>query len=251
MGIVQLLLNISSSLDPTFKVEKYHRLLRFWGYELSNLISEEMDSVEKFKVLAWYIFEKKKIRVCEEDAAVSDSQIRIDKVINQKSAIPVSIAILFQELSYRMDLKIEFVNFHSVRMLRTIVKGRIVFFDIVNKNFLNSDEFLSFLNQNKRKGVKIKDELKVLSPEVVILNYLNALKKVYRFKGLKTNLISICNHILEYNPLNFHELGERAILHQAVGNRGKAIRDLKRYLSFVSEDKASPEVMQAHQELHQ
>jgi regulator of sirC expression with transglutaminase-like and TPR domain len=243
MGLLESLLKINSELNPQCTIEKLARQVQFFTCEVRELVGKKPDPVEKIKTLLWFLFEHKKFQVADGKGDVGIDHLLVDEVLEKRRGSPLPIAILIQEISKEIGVKLEFVSCQGFRLLKMVYKGKSFFVDVVDKKVLSTDDLLKLINRQKKESVdKIMNMFEVSEPAQVLKGYLNTLKITCEARRLNQQLLKIYDVILDYYPTSVKELGERALLLKNFGEDHLAQMDLRRYFSFVNADKA-PKVL--------
>ncbi len=238
MGLLASILKINSQIKPQCTVERLVRQVQFYTCEVKSLVAKKTDPIEKVKFLLWFLFEHKKFQVSDGETVTID-QVLVEDVLEKRKGLPLPMAILFQEISSEIGVKLDFVSFHGFRLLKLVHRGRSFFVDIVDKKVLSTDDLLKLINRQKRDSVeKIMNMFETANHSSVLRGYLNTLKSSCEKSSLHRQLLRIYDLILENYPTSVRELGERALLLKNFGEDQLAQMDLRRYFSFVNTEKA-------------
>ncbi len=249
MRLFGTVLRINSLIDPTCRVEKLSRQIRFIVCELKTIVGEKRDPVEKLRILLWFLFEYKKFKVKADEASAEFHDLMVNSVLENKNGLPLPIAILIQEISAEIGVKLDFISYHGFRLLKLVHKGKSFFLDVADKRLLTVEEVLKLLNTKQIPPESKTKIFEVTQPQLVLRSYLENLKAKSKKQKLTQPLLHIYDLILEHYPTSFRELAERALLLKEIGQNQLAQIDLRRYFSFVSFDKAPEKIKKIHEEL--
>lgn len=220
-------------------MERMSRQVKFFVCEVKTILGRKRDPVEKLRILLWFLFEYKNFQITSSEFESDINHLLVDDILQSRRGLPLPIAVLFQEISSGIGVKLDFVTYHGYRILKLVHRGKSFFVDIAERKILTAEDMLKLVNQHKQESKeRLQALFEITSPQSVLRWYLESLRSTCERNRLHKQLLNIYDLILDLYPTSIRELGERALLLKEYGEHQLSSIDVKRYFSFVSFDRA-------------
>ncbi len=249
--LMQLVLDLNGWLWPEASMEPAARALNFMTYELMAQC-QGLNEIERLDHLNHYYFGRKGFQVLDIKASEMQERHLLPKpVLEQRAGSPISIALFYLHFASHIDLPAYLIQMRNHYLLKWVRAGRAHYVDLCAQGRLLSEEDLMQIMARVADQSPVGAEaLSVLPNRKTFLRYADELVKIYERNGLDEQLHSMFNVMLKVEPQNSKLLGKRALLRRQLGLEREALADLKRYFSFVEQNQAPPEMIQALHDLH-
>jgi regulator of sirC expression with transglutaminase-like and TPR domain len=235
--LLNLILRLNAFLRPDLDTNSGARILKFLECDLAASLNAK-DRLEQVWSLNKFFFGSKVFQ-CPQAKAWDIEDFFLVSVLSKKRGSNSLIALIYQHLAQKLNLKIELV--HSP--LGNIIKwshdeGR-VFMDIARKGLQLSEH--DVLDMIHRESIKC---LEILNPKDLLVSYLSELASCYHAMERWQDLHFIYSCILKLSPSNMAALGKRALLRHRLELKKEALSDLKRYFAFSGTQNAPSDLVE-------
>jgi regulator of sirC expression with transglutaminase-like and TPR domain len=176
---------ISSYGYPNVDFDNYKMVIDKMAFDISNRIDKKsskfLTSLEKINIINDYLFRKKGFKGNTENYYDTDNSY-INKVIDKKTGIPISLSILYLLIAKRLNLPVFGINLPSHFIIKYQDDNEEFFIDPFNEGIVISrKEAIKFL---KQLSVSEKDFdnisfLNIASEKDIIKRYINNLINVF------------------------------------------------------------------------
>ena len=176
---------ISSYGYPNVDFDNYKMVIDKMAFDISNRIDKKsskfLTSIEKINIINDYLFRKKGFKGNTKNYYDTDNSY-INKVIDKKTGIPISLSILYLLIAKRLNLPVFGINLPSHFIIKYQDDKEEFFIDPFNEGIVISrKEAIKFL---KQLGVSEKDFdnisfLNIASERDIIKRYINNLINVF------------------------------------------------------------------------
>ncbi|MEX0773387.1 MAG: transglutaminase-like domain-containing protein [Balneolales bacterium] len=137
--------------NPTLRTDLYKRKLDRLASEIETEVQYAASPRDQMKILLKLIFKKKKF-TGPTDEFFDPSNSFINKVIDRKKGIPISLSLIVLFVANRLDLPFQGVNMPMHFLLKFDMEGEKIYIDPFNEgNVISVDQCLFFL---KKSGIK-------------------------------------------------------------------------------------------------
>lgn len=137
--------------NPTLRTDLYKRKLDRMASEIETEVQYAPSPRDQMKILLKLIFKKKKF-TGPTDEFFDPSNSFINKVLDRKKGIPISLALVVLFVANRLNLPFEGVNMPMHFLLKFDMNGEKIYIDPFNEgNVISVDQCLFFL---KKSGIK-------------------------------------------------------------------------------------------------
>ena len=234
--IFEASLLLAKRSDPALDIERYLHILHAWSVELRESMPTSGDITQRIGALNRFLFEDKGFHADHDDFYNPDNS-RIDKVIDRRKGIPVSMSIIYVALGQRVGVDLQGVSFPGHFLVKVVVEEGVFVLDPYHYGVSLSEEQLERLLKHAAPDASMSmlaEFLEAASPEETVMRLMRSLKTIYRQRNNHEEALEILNTMLAIDPNQPDERRERGLLLHQLGCHGSALADLKRYLSSVS-----------------
>lgn len=159
----------------------------------------------------------------------------MNKVLDRRLGIPLSLALVQIEVARRLDLRLDGVSFPGHFLVRMPLPGGIVVIDPFNKGRPVAVSELRERAKPYLDNAEPDDEqlLEILSPashRSILTRMLRNLKGLYAKEEDWPRLARCCDRLLSLNPGDGKELRDRGLAYLRMGHKLGAREDLELYL---------------------
>jgi regulator of sirC expression with transglutaminase-like and TPR domain len=233
-------------LDP----EPYLRIIERMGEEASTRIEAADSAPDAVRILNEYLYDEMGFRGNREHYDDPRNSF-LDEVLERRTGIPISLAVVYLEVARRAGLRADGVNFPGHFLLRVQTdldpqspagEAFLIVDPFHGGALLDHDDCEQLLQQHVGAESELSDS--VLEPATraqIIVRTLVNLKRLYvRMRSFpQAHLVS--ELLLAVDPLSLSELRDRGLLAYHLEDFAAALRDLESYLRLLrpTEDGAS------------
>lgn len=167
----------------------------------------------------------------------------LNDVIDRRTGIPITLALLYLEIARRLDFPMEGVGMPGHFLIRPAIAEMEVYVDAFHQGeILFAEDCQQRLNQIYGQPVEMQPSfLAPVSSRQFLARMLTNLKMIYLNRSQPLKSLAAIERILLLFPGTAIELRDRGILHYHLGNWDTAYQDLEAYLAKVpdAEDAAT------------
>ncbi len=178
------------------------------------------------------LFEEEGFRGNESDYYNPDNSF-LNKVLEQRVGIPISLSLLYMEVGERVGLLIEGIGLPFHFVVRYTLPTEILYIDPFEGGLLLSEqdcrERIRRFSHGKMARLP-RHFFEPVRPKQMLVRMLGNLKSIYLHKEDYTKALLVSNYILLLIPDAAREVRDRGIIHLQLKHYAKALHDLKVYL---------------------
>jgi len=223
-SLVEKCLKLSQILEyPELDVSKYIEKLNEIGNSLKNSINKIDNPTYKISMLNEHLFEHLGFQGDKDDYYNPKNNF-LNDVIEKKSGIPITLAIIYTEIAKYIGLDLRIVGFPSQEMI----------LDPFNDGkLLTMDDLEDILFQNYGEEVKFSpDYLNEIEPEKILIRITRNLKNSYVQSYAYDMAMRCINMTLALEPISSEEIRDKGILEERLLNHDQALTNLNQYLEL-------------------
>lgn len=173
----------------------------------------------------------------------------LNDVIDRRTGIPISLAVLYCNLAQRLQLPVFGVSFPGHFLARHLGDPDVII-DPFFGRVITEDECARRLEGIYGESVEFDTRLlNPAGPREILSRMLNNLKQIYVEQNDFLRALRCADRIVVLQPDSPRELRDRGILYQRVECFGAAVRDLERFLALAPDDDTAGTVREALPEL--
>ncbi len=180
------------------------------------------------------LFEQEGFRGNESDYYNPDNSF-LNKVLEQRVGIPISLSLLYMEIGKRVGLLIEGIGLPFHFVVRCTLPTEILYIDPFEGGLLLSEqdcrERIRRFSHGKMTRLA-RHLFEPVKPKQLLVRMLGNLKNIYLHQEDYTKALLVANYILLLIPDAVREVRDRGIIHLQLKHYAKALHDLKTYLKL-------------------
>lgn len=176
----------------------------------------------------------------------------LNEVLDRRTGIPITLAVLYMEIGRRIDLPLEGVSFPGHFLVRLPLRGGTLVLDPFSGGVPQSEAELRerlkrVIPRDAAGGVPVAELpldqfLEPASNRQILARVLRNLKGVYREKDDPGRLLEVLNRMIIVAPDSAAELRDRGLIYQRLECWRPALKDLTDYLEREPDAADSDEV---------
>ncbi|MGA8048948.1 MAG: SirB1 family protein [Burkholderiales bacterium] len=232
---------IAEDAYPGLDVEHYLAELERLAIELRARLPKTYGAEERVVALNQFLFDDLGYRGNTEDY-YDPRNSYLNEVIDRKTGIPITLAIVYMELGRRVGLPLEGVSFPGHFLVRLPMRGSMLVLDPFSGGAPQSEAELyarlkRVIPEGATGGVPVGELpldqfLEPATNRQILARVLRNLKGIYREAEQPERLLAVLNRILMVNPEARSELRDRGLLYQRMEAYRAALKDLTEYLEL-------------------
>ena len=248
-GVLELLSSIQSELDKVPSSLATLALIASW-LEYEDLdIEDELDSfrqlqsvlearvnkdspiLEKLNEISQYLFYE--LGFSGNVGNYYDPKNSfINEVLNRRQGIPITLAILYMDISLRMGVRVEGIGMPGHFLVGAYDESETYFVDVFNKGIVISrEECRAVFDSHASKSLAWDDRyLLPVDNRYIISRLLRNLKYVYLNQARNRKAYEVIDILVGLEPDNVFEIRDRGMIGFRVGQHEQSVTDLKRFL---------------------
>lgn len=165
----------------------------------------------------------------------------LNEVIDRRTGIPITLAVLYMEIGRRIGLPVEGVSFPGHFLVRLQVRGGTLVLDPFSGGMPQSGEELR--ERLKRvippgatgkvpvEQLPLDSFLEPAGKRQILARLLRNLKGIYRDRNQPERLLEVLNRMIVVAPNSSADLRDRGLVYRQLECWGPALRDLTEYLA--------------------
>lgn len=197
-------------------------------------LPESMAPLTVIDALNKVLFEEEGFRGNESDYYNPDNSF-LNKVLENRVGIPISLSLLYIEIGKRVGLLIEGIGLPFHFVVRCTLPTEILYIDPFEGGLLLSEqdcrERIRRISRGKVNRLP-RHFFEPVKPKQLLVRMLGNLKGIYLHKEDYTKTLLVSEYILLLIPDAAREIRDRGIIHLQLKHYAKALHDLKAYLKL-------------------
>ena len=260
VGLAQAALVIARIEYPRLDPERYLRVLDAMGHAAHRVVERETaesgdtSTLARIKAFNAYLFDDLQF-TGNRDRYEDPRNSCLNEVLDQRTGIPITLALVYMEVGRRAGLRVDGVNFPGHFLVRCPeVGGRGgsgLIVDPFHGGALLSEHDCRVLLQ-KHVGSEVAFSKSLLAPatraQIVVRMLLN-LKRLYVHMRSFPQARDVTELLLAMTPSALSELRDRGLLAYHLNDVTGALRDLQTYLKLSSMSEMDKEAREEHEQI--
>jgi regulator of sirC expression with transglutaminase-like and TPR domain len=232
-------LMIAEDAYPGLDVERYLGEIERMALRLRGRGVQGDSAEERVVALNRFLFDELGYRGNTEDY-YDPRNSYLNEVIDRRTGIPISLAVLYIELGRRIGLPLDGVSFPGHFLVRLRLRGGTLVLDPFCGGAPQSEDelrsrLLRVIPAGSTGGVPpadlpLEQFLEPASKRQILARLLRNLKGIYRESGRGERLLDVINRILVVTPEANGELRDRGLAYLRLECHRAALKDLSDYL---------------------
>ncbi|HEX2565247.1 MAG TPA: tetratricopeptide repeat protein [Burkholderiales bacterium] len=239
IDLARACLLIAKDAYPGIDVDGYVGEIERFAARLRALLPAECASEERIVVLNEFLFDELGFSG-NTDNYYDPRNSYLNEVIDRRTGIPITLAVLYMELGRRVGLAFEGVSFPGHFLVRIGLRGGVLVLDPFSGGVPQSESELRerlkrVIPEGAAQGVAVSDLpldqfLEPASKRQILSRLLRNLKGIYRQADNAERMLAVLNRMLAISPNASAELRDRGFLYQRLECWRYALKDLSEYL---------------------
>jgi regulator of sirC expression with transglutaminase-like and TPR domain len=232
-------LMIAQDAYPGLNVERYLGDIERMAMRLRGRMPQTYGAEERVAALNQFLFEDLGFRGNTE-AYYDPRNSYLNEVIERKTGIPITLAVLYMALGRRIGLPLEGVSFPGHFLVRLRLRGGVLVLDPFATGAPQSESELRARLQRvipagAADGVPVAELpldqfLEPATNRQILARVLRNLKAIYRETDKPERLLEVLNRMLVLAPDSSADLRDRGIVYQRLEAYRAALKDLSAYV---------------------
>jgi regulator of sirC expression with transglutaminase-like and TPR domain len=232
-------LMIAQDAYPGLNVERYLGDIERMAMRLRGRMPQTYGAEERVAALNQFLFEDLGFRGNTE-AYYDPRNSYLNEVIERKTGIPITLAVLYMALGRRIGLPLEGVSFPGHFLVRLRLRGGVLVLDPFATGAPQSESELRARLQRvipagAADGVPVAELpldqfLEPATNRQILARVLRNLKAIYRETDKPERLLEVLNRMLVLAPDSSADLRDRGIVYQRLEAYRAALKDLSDYV---------------------
>jgi len=165
----------------------------------------------------------------------------LNEVIDRRTGIPITLAVLYMEIGQRIGLPMEGVSFPGHFLVRLRVRGGTLVLDPFDGGMPQSEDELrarlkrvvppSATGNVPVEQLPLETFLEPAGKRQILARLLRNLKGIYRDRNQPERLLEVLNRMIVVAPNSSADLRDRGLVYRQLECWGPALRDLTEYLA--------------------
>ncbi|HEX5477411.1 MAG TPA: tetratricopeptide repeat protein [Burkholderiales bacterium] len=240
IDLARACLMVAQDAYPALDIERYVAAIDGLALRLHSRLAPSGGAEEKVIALNQFLFEDLGYWGNTDDY-YDPRNSYLNEVIDRKTGIPITLAILYMELGRRIGLALEGVSFPGHFLVRLQLRGGALVLDPFSGGAPVSEPELRqrlkrVVPEGAAPGVSVAELpleqfLEPASPRQILGRLLRNLKGIYRETEKPERMLEVLNRMLVVFPGAAGELRERGYVYQRLECWRPALQDLTDYLA--------------------
>ena len=219
-------------LDEAFYLDRLNRM----AAGLMNSITATKSALDKITKINRFLFDREKLLGNRENYYDPDNSF-LNRVMDRKLGIPITLSLIYVEVAGRLGLDVRGIGLpgHFITALYHS-SGRIFIDPFYRGEIRTVDECHQIVHRHLGESSAFHPKwLQPVTRKEFLARILRNLKLIHNQDHNDIMLFRMIHWILALQPDATVELGERAMLYEAMGNPAQAINDWNRYVANISD----------------
>ena len=237
---------MAAYLDETVDPAVYLNRLSGMGAAGRPLVEAEVEVGGQIESLNRYFFQELGFHGNENDYYNPDNSF-LNKVLDQRSGIPISLSVLYLELGWQFGLPLYGVGMPLHFIVGCRINDQPHFIDVFNQgNWLSEADCLDICQLPLSDLEPFRREhLQPVSKKAILFRMLLNLKQIYINQKVWDRAYKVVDLLLEIQPDQPSEIRDRGLIAYRLNHLQEAIFDIKHYLSY-SPDQGEADWLREH-----
>ena len=240
-------LMLAQDVYPGIEISAYLERLDEIAAAIKGRLAGDAFAEQKVLALNYYLFND--MRFCGNVEDYYDPRNSyLNEVIERRTGIPITLAILYLEVGKRIGLNLKGVSFPGHFLVKLNVRrGQLVLDPFTGGEAQSEAELRQRLAQvlpsRQAESTSLDPYLEAATPRDIVARVLRNLKNIYMQSGKLENALAVMHRMLLVVPESAEELRDRGLLYQRMECFRPALSDLQNYLRRRPE---APDAIDVH-----
>lgn len=213
---------------PDLDVEQYIQKINRIGKSLKESISDVKNPTYLISILNEHLFENLGFSGDDDDYYNPKNNF-LNKVIDKKTGLPITISILYVEIAKFIGLDLKIVGFPSHILVK--YNEEMILDPFYDGRLLDVDDLQDILDANYGGQLEFQPEfLDEVKPEQILVRLTRNLKNSYVQSFVYEKALRCVNMVLSLEPESPEDIRDKGIIEERLQNPTTALRYLNKYL---------------------
>lgn len=231
---------VSKMIREDFPDKEVYKQLDFLVLESKKIISVTSDLKEKIFLLIDFFYKNWFFSCVNGVYSLSDA-IWLDKVLDKKKGVPISLGMIFLHITNQLNLPIIPIIFLAQLILCVRMNGKSCWYINPTNGEILTEEILDlwikgtispFASLNKK-------DIEETENKIIIRKIFDTMKIALMEEKKMVEALKVCETLLVFNPKDPYEIRDRGLIFAHLECNHVAISDLKYFISQCPEDPVS------------
>jgi regulator of sirC expression with transglutaminase-like and TPR domain len=213
--------------------------------EIQPRLPENIDPLEVLTALNRVLFEEEGFHGNQQDYRNPDNNF-FNKVMEQRTGIPITLSLLYVEVARRVGLTIEGVGLPWHFVVRCCLPQEIIYIDVFHQGrFMDERACRDMIRRMAQRRIRIHPEwFEPVKPRHFLFRILNNLKHIYVHNADHVRALNICELMVMLMPHQGAERRDRAIMHLHLKHYSRALHDFMVYIELTPDASDRDEILE-------
>jgi regulator of sirC expression with transglutaminase-like and TPR domain len=240
--IEDVALAIATDEYPGLDVDHYRGVLDAWAAQAQTAVDAETDLPHKLVAFARHVYRDLGF-VGNEGDYYDPRNSFLNDVIERRTGIPITMAVVLMALGRRLGLQIEGVGFPGHFLVRAGGEGGLYLDPFNGGQVLDRADLLELARTVIGNPSIARGQLEPVDHRVIAVRMLFNLQQIYERRGDHPKALVVCDRLCDLTDAPFH-LRDRGRHALALGANAAARDDFRRYLELASGAEDSEKVQE-------
>src|SRR5262245_43888243 len=232
LDLARAALLVAAESDPRMDIDGQMHTLDSWAAELRGRLDPDWNNLQKLARLRAFVFEELGFRGDSQDY-FSPSNSLLHEVMERRRGVPLTLAIIFMELGWRIGIPFEGVGFPGHFLVRmTGEPGDLVLDPFNHARTMHEDDCRRLLDEVTGGRIAFDGRLLAsVSKRDILTRLLRNLKGAYLRSHEDEGALAAVERLLLLDPADQDEVRDRGLLLFRLQRFGAALHALEAYLT--------------------
>lgn len=240
MALVEGALEITAAADPAFPAGWVRLQLKKLAQEAEHALMDELNPHLRLEGLIRLFYREWGFQGDHQQYFSSDN-VYLDKVLERKKGIPVSLGAIFLYLARHLELPVSSVGFPTQYMLKVDwYDGEQQFINPFDGEFVSQRTMAAWLKGHRGPFTELScEDLEVAENTDILARWLTVMKSALLREENFADALRCSDLLLEFRPGDPHETRDRGYIYQQLDCSHVAAMDFEYFIEQCPEDPAA------------
>jgi regulator of sirC expression with transglutaminase-like and TPR domain len=236
IDLAEATLLIAAEAYPGLDITRYMRALDELAAEAERAVGATGSDAERVRKLVEFLSIQRQFRGNQDDYYDRRNSF-LNEVIERRTGIPITLAVVYMEVARRLGLVLHGVGFPGHFLAKHPGASPELIIDPFFGQILSARDCAERLRAVLGDHAKLEPgHLRAATPKEILVRILRNLKQIYLQARELEPALSCSERILLIEPELAHELRDRGLLYEQLECFAAARGDLERFLALAPED---------------
>jgi regulator of sirC expression with transglutaminase-like and TPR domain len=231
-SLAEAALYIAQETYPDLQIEVYLNTLDEMATAIHSRLPQERYPLKVIQTINQHLFETLGFRGNEKDYYDPRNSF-LNDVLEQRTGIPITLSLVYLEVSQRLDFPMVGINFPGHFLIRPQQDDMEIYVDPFHQGeILFPQDCQTKLEALYQQKVELRETFfEVVEPRQFLVRLLTNLKHIYLNQGQLQECVAVSERLLLINPESTTERRDRGLLYYQIGRWVEARQDFQDYLA--------------------